>query len=89
MSPRIWDFAAVSHFVLTLRLQQHDDQFGKAHLQWRLEEVRVLRYGTIEHLVRSLASDTGDLDSSYVNTFLATYRAFTTTPVVLDLLLKW
>ena len=70
-------------------LLQQDDQFGKAHLQWTLEEVRVLRFGTIERLVKGLASETGELDSSYVNTFLATYRAFTTAQVVLNHLLKW
>lgn len=66
-----------------------EDQSGKGQLQWRLEEVRVIRYATVEHLVENLATDTGELDSSYVNTFLATYRTFTSAAVVLKLLLNW
>jgi len=61
----------------------------KAQLQWRLEEVRVIRYGTVQRLVEALASDTGDLDSSYVNAFFETYRTFSTVPDVMSHLLNW
>lgn len=61
----------------------------KAQLQWRLEEVRVIRYGTVQRLVEALASDTGDLDSSYVNAFLETYRTFATVSDVMSHLLNW
>jgi len=61
----------------------------KAHLQWRLEEVRVIRYGTVQRLVEALASDTGDVDSSYVNAFLETYRTFATISDVMSRLLNW
>lgn len=51
----------------------------KAHLQWRLEEIRVIRAGTLPRLVEALTLEPyGELDSSYVNTLLATYRTFTT-----------
>jgi ral guanine nucleotide dissociation stimulator-like 1 len=50
-----------------------------AHLQWRLEEVRVIRAGTLARLVAAMTSEpSGELDSTYVNTLLATYRTFTT-----------
>jgi len=50
-----------------------------AHLQWRLEEVRIIRAGTLPHLVVAIMNEpSGELDSTYVNTLLATYRTFTT-----------
>lgn len=68
---------------------KQDSAYEKAQLQWTLEEVRVIRYGTVQRLVEALASDTGDLDSSYVNTFLETYRTFSLTPDVMHHLLNW
>jgi len=49
----------------------------------------VIRYGTVQRLVEALASDTGDLDSSYVNTFLETYRTFAAVSDVMHRLLNW
>jgi len=51
----------------------------KAHLQWRLEELRVIRAGTLPRLIVAMTVDrTGELDSNHVNVLLATYRTFTT-----------
>ena len=50
----------------------------RAHLQWRLEELRVIRAGTLARLVAAMTDDrTGELDSNHVNILLATYRTFT------------
>jgi len=68
---------------------KQNDAVAKAQLQWRLEEVRVIRYGNVQRLVEALASDTGDLDSSYVNTFLETYRTFATESELMSYLLNW
>lgn len=51
----------------------------KAHLQWRLEEIRVIRAGTLPRLIAAMtANRSGELDSNHVNILLATYRTFTT-----------
>ena len=42
--------------------------------------------GTLEKLVDSLASDTGELESTYINVFLNTYRTFASAKQVLNLL---
>jgi len=49
--------------------------------------VRFLKAGTVQRLVESLANDDGELESTYINIFLATYRAFTTPREVPELLL--
>ena len=68
---------------------KQNDTVDRAQLRWRLEEVRVIRYGNVQRLVEALASDTGDLDSSYVNAFLETYRTFAMASDVMNLLLNW
>lgn len=50
--------------------------------------VRLIKAGTLEKLVESLASDTGELESTYVNIFLATYRTFSTANQILALIAK-
>ncbi|XP_014204079.1 ral guanine nucleotide dissociation stimulator isoform X2 [Copidosoma floridanum] len=62
-----------------------DDEIS--HLEWETVRVRFLKAGTVQRLVESLANDDGELESTYINVFLATYRAFTTPHEVLDLLL--
>ncbi|XP_013396333.1 ral guanine nucleotide dissociation stimulator-like 1 [Lingula anatina] len=58
-----------------------------SHLQWQTQRIRVVKAGTLERLVESLSSETGELDSSYVNVFLATYRTFASAKQVLQLIL--
>ena len=69
-----------------LRLQDSDDDIS--HLEWETVRVRLIKAGTLEKLVESLASDTGELESTYVNVFLATYRTFSTASQILALIAK-
>jgi len=50
--------------------------------------VKFIKAGTIEKLVNSLASDDGELESTFVNIFLATYRTFASPHHVLSLLIE-
>lgn len=68
------------------RLQDSDDDIS--HLEWETVRVRLIKAGTLEKLVESLASDTGELESTYVNVFLATYRTFSTASQILALIAK-
>ncbi|XP_011505573.1 PREDICTED: ral guanine nucleotide dissociation stimulator [Ceratosolen solmsi marchali] len=69
----------------SLSTSESDDEIS--HLEWETVRVRFLKAGTVQRLVESLANDDGELESTYINVFLATYRAFTTPPEVLELLL--
>jgi len=65
----------------------NDDQEDHiSHLEWETVRVRFMKAGTLEKLVESLASDTGELESTYINVFLATYRTFASAKQVLNLL---
>ena len=48
--------------------------------------MRLIKAGTLEKLIESLATDSGELESTYVNIFLATYRTFSTAHQVLTLI---
>jgi len=67
-------------------VDEDDDRRGR--LQWRLEEVRVIKYGTLGRLVAALSDDSGQMDVSNVNTFLTTCRTFASTGDVVDELIK-
>ncbi|KAJ1521513.1 hypothetical protein ONE63_003178 [Megalurothrips usitatus] len=58
-----------------------------SHLEWETVRVRFVKAATLEKLVESLATDDGELESTYINVFLSTYRTFSTTETVLGLLL--
>lgn len=60
----------------------------KAHLQWRLEESRVIKCGRLEKLVDAMCLPTGDIDSSFVDPFLATYRTFTSSSELMKVIAK-
>merc|ERR1719270_2384860 len=62
----------------------HEDHIS--HLEWETVRVRFMKAGTLEKLVESLSSDTGELESTYINVFLATYRTFASAKQVLNLL---
>jgi len=64
------------------------DDDRRARLQWRLEEVRVIKYGTLGRLVAALSDDSGQMDVSNVNTFLITCRTFASTGNIVDELIK-
>merc|ERR1719512_344691 len=63
-----------------------DDEDSISHLEWETVRIRFIKAGTLEKLVEFLASDTGELESTYVNVFLATYRTFASAKQVLNLL---
>uniref|UniRef100_A0A2P2I5J4 Ral guanine nucleotide dissociation stimulator-like n=1 Tax=Hirondellea gigas TaxID=1518452 RepID=A0A2P2I5J4_9CRUS len=70
-------------------IQDGDDDDDISHLEWETVRVKFLKAGTIEKLIESLASeDTGELESTFVNVFLATFRTFSTSIQVLKLILE-
>lgn len=73
-------------FAKFFLVQDSDDDIS--HLEWETVRVRLIKAGTLEKLVESLASDTGELESTYVNVFLATYRTFSTASQILALIAK-
>ena len=58
-----------------------------SHLLWHSHKVRLLKAGTVEKLVEYLAPYRQEVDVSYRTCFLCTYRTFTTTARVLQLLI--
>ena len=68
--------------------QEVDDDDRRGRLQWRLEEVRVIKYGTLGRLVAALSDDSGQMDVSNVNIFLTTCRTFASTGDVVEELIK-
>ncbi|XP_066986341.1 ral guanine nucleotide dissociation stimulator-like 1 isoform X3 [Macrobrachium rosenbergii] len=68
-------------------ITQESDDDEISHLEWETVRVKFLKAGTLEKLIESLASDSGELESTFVNVFLATYRTFSSTRQVLNLIL--
>lgn len=96
---RLWGEERVDGAVYTVYLKkvryhrptrsassESDDEIS--HLEWETVRVRFVKAGTVERLVEALATDDGELESTYVNVFLATYRSFAECNRVLDLLLR-
>lgn len=75
------------NLILTNHLFQ-DSEDEISHLEWETVRVRFVKAATLEKLVESLATDDGELESTYINVFLATYRTFATSKQVLHLLLQ-
>ncbi|KAJ8374461.1 hypothetical protein SKAU_G00050410 [Synaphobranchus kaupii] len=65
------------------------DRLPPGHTVSQLEtcKIRSIRAGTLERLVETLLTAFGDNDLTYTSIFLSTYRAFTSTGAVLQLLL--
>ncbi|KAK4878936.1 hypothetical protein RN001_007082 [Aquatica leii] len=63
-----------------------DDEIS--HLEWETVRVRFVKAGTLKKLVEALATDDGELETTYINVFLATYRSFSNPKQVLKLLLQ-
>nr|CAD7451894.1 unnamed protein product [Timema tahoe] len=95
---RLWGEERVEGAVYTVYLKKvryhrptksissdSDDEIS--HLEWETVRVRFIKAGTLERLVESLATDDGELESTYINVFLTTYRTFSTAKQVLTLLL--
>jgi len=96
---RLWGEEKVDGAIYTVYLKKvrynspsrslsvsEDDEDSISHLEWETVRVRFVKAGTMEKLVESLASDTGELESTYINVFLATYRTFASAKQVLNLL---
>lgn len=66
--------------------QDSDDEIS--HLEWETVRVRFVKAGTLKKLVEALSTDDGELETTYINVFLATYRSFSTPREVLKLLLQ-
>jgi ral guanine nucleotide dissociation stimulator-like 1 len=79
---------AASKMALTVGfvLQDSDDEIS--HLEWETVRVRFVKAGTLKKLVEALSTDDGELETTYINVFLATYRSFSTPREVLKLLLQ-
>uniref|UniRef100_A0AAG5DM82 Ras-GEF domain-containing protein n=1 Tax=Anopheles atroparvus TaxID=41427 RepID=A0AAG5DM82_ANOAO len=66
--------------------QDSDDEIS--HLEWETVRVRFVKAATLSRLVDALATDDGELESTFVNVFLNTYRTFAQPEKVLELLLE-
>ncbi|CAO1319313.1 unnamed protein product [Diamesa serratosioi] len=66
--------------------QDSDDEIS--HLEWETVRVRFVKAASLARLVDALVTDDGELESTFVNVFLATYRTFSKTDKVLELLLR-
>ncbi|XP_059157682.1 ral guanine nucleotide dissociation stimulator-like 1 isoform X2 [Physella acuta] len=76
-------------YLSQARLEDENERNSEfSHLMWETHKVRVIRAGTLAKLVESLTNSRGEMDSSYVNIFLATYRTFATPRQVLDTLIE-
>ncbi|XP_037934602.1 ral guanine nucleotide dissociation stimulator-like 1 [Teleopsis dalmanni] len=63
-----------------------DDEIS--HLEWETVRVRFVKAATLARLVEALATDDGELESTFINVFLSTYRTFSTPKEVLHLLIR-
>ena len=80
-------WALVPTFVVKLfAFQDSDDEIS--HLEWETVRVRFVKAGTLKKLVEALSTDDGELETTYINVFLATYRSFSSPKEVLNLLLQ-
>ncbi|XP_065075689.1 ral guanine nucleotide dissociation stimulator-like 1 isoform X1 [Ochlerotatus camptorhynchus] len=66
--------------------QDSDDEIS--HLEWETVRVRFVKAATLSRLVDALTTDDGELESTFVNVFLTTYRTFSQPEKVLELLLN-
>lgn len=65
-----------------------DSEDEISHLEWETVRVRFVKAATLPRLVEALSTDDGELESTFVNVFLATYRTFARTEQIIDLLLQ-
>lgn len=67
---------------------QDEEEDSKGRLQWRMVEMRVVRYATLPRLIEAFGNDEGEIDSTYVCIFLVTFRSFCTAREVLEEIIK-
>lgn len=75
----------VTYHTFSENENKKPDEFS--HLMWETQKTRVIKAGNLEKLVEFLYNK-GEMDSSYVNVFFTTYRTFSTSEEVLDLLIN-
>lgn len=73
-------------FLSSTLQQDSDDEIS--HLEWETVRVRFVKAATLSRLVDALTTDDGELESTFVNVFLTTYRTFSQPEKVLELLLN-
>lgn len=57
-------------------------------MEWETVRVRFVKAASKSRLVEALATDDGELESTFINVFLATYRTFARPDEVLELLIQ-
>ena len=68
-------------------LKENEDD-NKGRLQWRMVEMRVVRYATLPKLIEAFGNDEGEIESTYVSIFLLTFRSFCSPREVLEEIIK-
>lgn len=58
-----------------------------SHLEWETVRIRMIKAGTLQKLIESLTTESGELESTHMNIFLSTYRSFASPNQVLSILL--
>jgi len=87
------DGAVYNLYLKKIRYHTPSDEFDEQDggretlLQWRTVEISVIKSGTLERIIEALCMEDGELDSTNVNVFLATYRPFASPQKVIDLLM--
>ncbi|XP_035213055.1 ral guanine nucleotide dissociation stimulator-like 1 isoform X2 [Stegodyphus dumicola] len=94
-SLKLWGEEEIDGAIYTVYLKKvryhhatdvYSDQVS--HLEWETIRVKMIKAGTLEKLVESLTTDSGELESTYMNIFLSTYRSFASPNQVLSILLN-
>lgn len=75
-------------YLFLLKIFQNDSDDDISHLEWETVRVRFVKAASKSRLVEALATDDGELESTFINVFLATYRTFARPDEVLELLIQ-
>lgn len=80
-------FLDIITFGIVLFQNENKGSNEFSHLMWETQKYRVIKAGTLEKLVEYLYIK-GEMDSTYTNVFLATYRTFSSLEEVLNILVE-
>lgn len=70
-------------------ISSYDKDSTLDHLQWETIREKVIKAGSLRRIIESLLDSEGKLDSRQFNIFFATYRSFSKSEEVLDLIIEW
>ena len=73
-------------FAVRLRRVTYNSGLTDSFLQWQTEKVRTLRAATEERLIVELLPVDGEIDPTFLITFLGTYRTFMTAEKLLAMI---